>query len=192
MLQLKVIHASTREGRKGIGISKWIEQEAKKYPEFEVELVDLKELNLPFFDEPEHPRFGRYHHQHTKGWSAVVDAADAFIFVTPEYNHGMPATLKNALDYLSNEWHHKPVAMVGYGGISAGTRAIQQLKQVTSALKMTAFDGMLLAMPFQQISPEGNFGPTAENVAVAKTMFQELQRLGQGLKTLRPEALSMA
>lgn len=191
MLQLKIIHASTREGRKGMAISKWIEREAKKYPEFEAELVDLKELNLPFFDEPEHPRFRRYSHQHTKDWSHVIDAADALIFVTPEYNHGMPATLKNALDYLSSEWHHKPVAMVCYGGISAGTRAIQQLKQVTSALKMTAFDG-LLPMPFRQITVEDNFEPTAENIAVAKTMFLELQHLGHVLKVLRPEALSTA
>ena len=83
-------------------------------------------------DEPKHPRLREYEHQHTKDWSARVEAADAFVFVHPEYNYGITAPLKNALDYLSQEWNYKPLGLVSYGGVSAGTRAAQMIKQVAT------------------------------------------------------------
>src|SRR5690349_23375285 len=87
-------------------------------------------------DEPKHPRFREYVHGHTRAWSETVDASDAFVFVMPEYNYGINAPLKNAIDYLHQEWHDKPVAFVSYGGIAAGTRAVQMTKQIVSAVKM--------------------------------------------------------
>ena len=138
MIQLKLITASTREGRKGPTVSAWVLELLKQYQDIEVEHLDLKVINLPFMDEPHHPRLGKYTHEHTKRWSRTIAAADAFIFVTPEYNYGFPATLKNAIDYLFREWQYKPVGMVSYGGIAAGTRCVQLLKPVLSALKMTA------------------------------------------------------
>ena len=122
MLSLKIIIASTREGRKGVPVADWIFAEAAKYPEFTTELIDLKKINLPFFDEPEHPRFKKYTKQTTKDWSAMIDPADAFIVVTPEYNYGYPATLKNAIDTVYQEWNNKPIAFVSYGGMAGGTR----------------------------------------------------------------------
>jgi NAD(P)H-dependent FMN reductase len=138
MIQLKLITASTREGRKGPIVSAWVLELLKQYQDIEVEHLDLKVINLPFMDEPHHPRLAKYTHEHTKRWSSTIAAADAFIFVTPEYNYGFPATLKNAVDYLFREWQYKPVGLVSYGGIAAGTRCVQLLKPVLSALKMTA------------------------------------------------------
>src|SRR3954467_897411 len=115
MLKLKIISATTRPGRKGPLVAAWITAIAKKYPDFEVELLDLGEINLPMMDEPLHPRLRKYQHEHTRKWSATIDDADAFVIVTAEYNFGMPAPLKNALDYLFQEWAYKPVGIVSYG-----------------------------------------------------------------------------
>jgi NAD(P)H-dependent FMN reductase len=129
MPKLHVILASTRPGRAGEPIADWFVERAAAHGAFDVELVDLAEVALPFMDEPNHPRLRRYTHEHTKAWSARVDSADAFVFVTPEYNYGLTAPLKNAIDYLHFEWQHKPVGFVSYGGVAAGTRAVQMLKQ---------------------------------------------------------------
>lgn len=136
MYNLKIITASTRPGRKGPALGEWIFETAKKHTEFSVELLDLATINLPFLDEPNHPRLQKYEKEHTKKWSATINDADAFIFVTPEYNFGYPAPLKNALDFLYNEWTYKPVAFVSYGGIAGGTRSVQAIKQVVTAMKM--------------------------------------------------------
>ena len=90
---LQVIAASTRPGRKGIAVARWIRQQAEQHGGFDVELIDLAEVGLPVFDEPNHPRLQQYTQQHTKDWSATVARGDAFIFVTPEYNHSLPGSL---------------------------------------------------------------------------------------------------
>ena len=131
---LDVIICSTRPGRKGLAIAQWVDAVAHEHGGFEVELVDLAEVNLPLFDEPNHPMLATYVHDHTKAWSATVAKADAFIFVMPEYNHSYNAALKNALDYLNREWANKAVGLVSYGGIAAGTRAVQAIKPVLGVL----------------------------------------------------------
>src|SRR5437868_85321 len=136
MTELKIIIASTREDRKGPAIASWIVDMAKKRSEFNTELLDLAELALPFLDEPNHPRLRQYTKEHTKNWSRIIDASDAFVFVMPEYNFGFNAPLKNAIDFLHNEWLYRPVGFVSYGGIAGGTRAVQLLKPVLTALKM--------------------------------------------------------
>ena len=136
MYKLKIIVASTRPGRKGIAVAKWFFEIAKKHSEFDSTLLDLAEINLPFLDEPNHPRLQQYQHDHTKRWSAMINEADAFVIVTPEYNHGFPAPLKNALDFLLHEWAYKPVGFVAYGGIAGGTRSMQMLKPVLTGMKM--------------------------------------------------------
>lgn len=149
MIQVKVITASTRPGRKGPAITHWILELLKQFDAIQVEHLDLKEINLPFLDEPHHPRLKKYIHEHTIQWSKTIEGADAFIFVTPEYNFGFPATLKNALDFLFEEWHYKPVGIVSYGGLSAGTRAAQMLKQIITTLKMMPLTESV-AIPFLQ------------------------------------------
>lgn len=185
MIQLKIIIASTRPGRKGPAIANWVFETAKKHSTFETELIDLAQLNLPFMDEPDHPSLQQYTKQHTKDWSEKINGADAFIFVTPEYNYGMPAPLKNAIDYLVKEWAYKPVAFVGYGGIAGGTRSIQQLKQVVQMLRMFAFDGLILPNFVKQINEEGGFAATEANEKAAGVMFAELAKLHETLKALR-------
>src|SRR5581483_12264670 len=124
---LQIFIASTRPGRVGLPVAEWFRGHADAHGGFAIDLVDLATLQLPFLDEPNHPRLRRYTKQHTMDWSARVDAADAFVFVMPEYNYGFNAPLKNAIDYLHHEWQYKPVGFVSYGGVAAGTRAVQMI-----------------------------------------------------------------
>ncbi len=146
---LQIVIASTRPGRAGPSIAAWFTEIARAHGGFEVEVVDLKEVDLPLFDEPNHPMRHEYVHDHTKAWSEVVARADAFVIVMPEYNHSFTAAIKNAIDYLHHEWAYKPVAFVSYGGVAAGTRAVQALKPTVSALKMMPI-GESINIPFFQ------------------------------------------
>ncbi|WP_316821323.1 NAD(P)H-dependent oxidoreductase [Pedobacter gandavensis] len=176
MYQLKVIVASTRPGRKGPAIAKWFMDMLHEQSEFEVELIDLKELNLPFMDEPEPPRLRKYQHEHTKAWSRKIEAADAFVFVTPEYNFGFPATLKNALDFLYQEWTFKPVGFVSYGGMAGGTRAVQMLKQVVTSMKMVPLlEAVHISYFTKYINEEEQFIGDEGHVRMANGMLKELQ-----------------
>src|SRR5690606_20204524 len=118
MYQLKIISSTVRPGRKGPLITQWIAEKARQNENFAVEVLDLHEIDLPLMDEAFHPRLKKYEKEHTKRWSAKIDAADAFIFVTGEYDHNYPAPLRNALEFLYNEWCYKPAGIVSYGGVS--------------------------------------------------------------------------
>jgi len=133
---LTLIIASTRPGRAGFAIAMWFNELAQAYGSFEVEVVDLAELDLPLYNEPHQPITRRYEFEHTKHWSAIVERSDAFVFVMPEYNHSYNAALKNALDYLYHEWRDKPVGLVSYGGGALGARAIEAIKPVLTALQL--------------------------------------------------------
>jgi NAD(P)H-dependent FMN reductase len=187
MAKLEIIIASTRPGRVGPTVARWIDGAAREHGGFEeVELVDLAEVNLPFMNEPHHPRLGQYTHQHTRDWSAKVSEADAFVFVMPEYNYGYSAELKNAIDYLHQEWRYKPVGLVSYGGVSAGTRAAQMIKQVVTTLKMTpVFEAVSIPFVHQLIDEEEGLVPNDVMVASAKAMFDELVRVSDALRPLR-------
>jgi NAD(P)H-dependent FMN reductase len=170
----------------GLKIGEWIESEVVAHGGFdEIELVDLAEVDLPFMNEPNHPRLGQYTHQHTKDWSTKIAEADAFLFVMPEYNYGYNAELKNAIDYLHNEWHYKPVGLVSYGGVSAGTRAAQMIKQVVTTLRMTPiFEAV--SIPFvQQFIIDGKVVPNDVMTTSAKAMLDELVRVNTTLLALR-------
>jgi NAD(P)H-dependent FMN reductase len=138
---LQVIAASTREGRKGIAVAHWLRRVAEAHDGFDVELVDLADVGLPLLDEPNQPWLAQYRREHTRGWSAIVSRAEAFVFVTPEYNHSFPASLKNALDFLHREWAYKPAGVVSYGGRAGGVRAAEALKLVLIALSMIPASG---------------------------------------------------
>lgn len=186
---LQVVVASTRPGRVGLPVAEWFRDRAVAHGAFDVELVDLAKVNLPFFDEPHHPRLRQYVHEHTRAWSATVERADAFVFVTPEYNYGFPAPLKNALDYLHHEWAYKPAGFVSYGGVAAGTRAVQMLKQVVTTLKMLPVTEAV-AIPFisQLLDEEQRVRPNDVMTAAADTMLTELARLSATLQALRVPA----
>jgi NAD(P)H-dependent FMN reductase len=184
--KLLIVIASTRPGRVGLPVGRWFEAHARAHGAFEVEVADLAEIALPFMDEPNHPRLRQYTHKHTKDWSATVDAADAFALVMPEYNYGFTAPLKNAIDYLHMEWVYKPVGLVSYGGISAGTRAAQMIKQVLSTLKMYPLPEAV-SIPFvaKFIDDEGVLQPNEVMEQAATAMLDETLRMVGALKGLR-------
>jgi NAD(P)H-dependent FMN reductase len=188
--KLAIIIASTRPGRIGLPVGQWVDVQAREHAGFdEIELIDLAELNLPFMDEPNHPRLGKYTHQHTIDWSAKVGGTDAFVFVLPEYNYGYTAPLKNAIDYLHTEWQYKPVGLVSYGGIGAGVRAAQMLKQVLTTVRMTpTFEAVAIPFVHQFIDEEENFVPNDVLTASSKAMFEELARVSEALRPLREGA----
>jgi NAD(P)H-dependent FMN reductase len=189
MPRLQIIIASTRPGRVGLPVARWFEAQARAHGAFEVEVVDLLERKLPFMDEPNHPRLAQYTHQHTKDWSAAVQAADAFVFVTPEYNYGLTAPLKNAIDFLHSEWQYKPVGFVSYGGVAGGTRAVQMLKQVVTTLKMTPlFEAVTITYVARFIDDEGEFVPDETLEQSVKPMLDELLRVSRALAVLRAPA----
>jgi NAD(P)H-dependent FMN reductase len=184
--RLQIILCSTRPGRVGEPVARWFEQRARECGAFDVEVVDLGEVSLPFMDEPHHPRLGRYVHEHTKAWSARVDAADAFVFVMPEYNYGFNAPLKNAIDYLNREWMYKPVGFVSYGGVSGGTRAMQMVKQVITAVKMTAvYESVSIPFVRELLDDDQTLSANESMDAAAADMLGELQRLEKALRPLR-------
>lgn len=188
-LRLMVIIGSTRPGRVGPAVANWFARRVEEDGRFELDLVDLAELALPFMDEPNHPRLQKYTHPHTIAWAARVEAADAVVFVTPEYNHGFPAPLKNAIDYLQIEWGHKAAGFISYGGVSAGTRAVQMLKQVVVALRMMPATAAV-PIPFiaRKIDADGQFQadqPLEDSVAA---MLPEMERIARALRTLRVSA----
>ena len=174
---LQIIVASTRPGRVGEPLARWFGEYAREYEAFDVEIVDLAEVDLPMFAEPEHPRFGRYVLDSTKAFSATIARADAFAIVHPEYNHSYNAALKNALDHLNTEWARKPVTLIGYGGVAAGARAAEALVPVLAALQMVVAGTVPIPFAGQRISGEGDarvFDPAPETEAGAKVALDGL------------------
>src|ERR1700758_2960978 len=136
MPTLQIVIASTRPGRVGLPVAEWFIAHATAHGGFDLDVAALAEIALPLLDEPNHPRLRQYTKPHTLAWSERVDAADAFAFVTPEYNYGPSPALINAISYLNQEWRYKPAGFVSYGGISAGTRGVQVAKQIITTLKV--------------------------------------------------------
>ena len=186
MPKLLIIIASTRPGRVGLPVGRWFRDQAVRHGGFEVDVADLAEVNLPFLDEPHHPRLRKYTQEHTKEWSARVDGADTFVFVMPEYNFGYTAPLKNAIDYLFHEWSHKPVGLVSYGGVAGGTRAQQLLKPVLAYLRMVpAVESVIIPFVARFVNEQGEFHPEESAGKAAAAMLDELLRLHGALAPLR-------
>jgi NAD(P)H-dependent FMN reductase len=186
MYNLKIITTTTRPGRKGPILAAWMADVAKKFPDFNIEVIDLGVLNLPMMDEAAHPRFQKYEHAHSKKWSATIDGADAFIFITAEYNYSMTAPIKNAIDYLFNEWANKPAAFVSYGGASGGTRAVQMLKQTLTTLKVVPVtEAVVLPFFAAMINDDGAFVSNEGIDKSADVMLAELLRWTAMLKPAR-------
>lgn len=151
----------------------------------EIDFADLAEINLPFMDEPNHPVKRQYTKPHTIAWSERVDAADAFIFVTPEYNHSFSPALKNAFDFLNKEWWRKAVGFVSYGGVSAGTRGVTAFEPAFTTLGLVKA-GANVEIPFAaSMVADGVFTPTDKEIAILDKMVAELRELAEALKPLR-------
>ena len=189
MPQLMIVIASTRPGRGGWPVAQWFLKRASDDARFEIEVIDLIEFRLPLLDEPNHPRLRQYVNPHTHEWSKRVDAADAFVFVTPEYNHGYPASLKNAIDFLHHEWRYKPVGFVSYGGVAAGTRSVEQLQQVVTAVKLTPVIEQVNIPFYQQfIADDGEVHANEVMEQAVVAMLEQIVKLEALLRPVREEA----
>ncbi len=183
--RLHTVITSTRPGRIGPLIGKWFNDFAKKDGKFDANLVELADFNLPVYDEPQHPMRREYQHDHTKKWSQSVNAADAFVFVMPEYNYSPPPSFVNALDYVFWEWQYKPVAFVTYGGVSGGLRAAQPARLQASTLKMMPIpEGVALPNVFAQLK-DGKFEGNELNEQGAAASLNELHKWADALAPLR-------
>jgi NAD(P)H-dependent FMN reductase len=192
-LKLHIIIGSTRPGRAGPTIAKWVTDAARQQGAFDVELVDLADFKLPLLDEAAHPIMQQYQHAHTRRWAASVQAADAYIFVTPEYNYFPPASLVNALQVLNKEWNYKAAGVVSYGGISGGLRASQELRLLMSTVNMHALP-QVVPVPLypQHIGEEGVFQPNEAMTNGLNGLLAELQKWSGALQTLRPRVAQAA
>ncbi|HRO42392.1 MAG TPA: NAD(P)H-dependent oxidoreductase [Flavipsychrobacter sp.] len=186
MYKLKIINSTVRPGRKAPHVVKWIERLANTHSAFDVEVLDLAIINLPLMDEPNHPGLQKYQHEHTKKWSAKIEEADAYIFVTAEYNFNYPAPLRNALEYLFKEWNYKAAGIVSYGGVSAGTRAANGLRGDLTVYKIVPINEMV-NIPFfsKLINDKDEFVPTEQSEKAAHAMLNEIARWTKGLMTIR-------
>jgi NAD(P)H-dependent FMN reductase len=188
--RLNVIIASTRPRRVGDQVGAWFGAFARSRSAFDVHVVDLADVDLPMLDEPTSASDAQqYEHEHTRRWSAITAAADAFVVVTPEYNRGYPASIKNALDYLYVEWHHKPVAFVSYGMTSGGMRAAAQLTEVVTGLGMVPVPAGVVVHLREALDAGGILVPTARMVSAAADTLAELWRLTGVLTTIRVPAV---
>ncbi len=175
MTRLMIIVGSVRPGRIGLPIANWVRQVAEQ--RFDVDFVDLAELALPFMDEPNHPRLRQYTKAHTIAWSERVDAADAFILVTPEYNYSFSPALKNAIDFLNQEWWRKPYGFVSYGGVSSGTRGVVGLLPSLTGLGLVRVTANVeLSFAGARIS-DGVFTPGDKETAILAKELDEIEDL---------------
>lgn len=180
-----IIVGSVRPGRAGLPVAEWVKRAAEEHAGFAVDFVDLAELALPFMDEPNHPSKREYTQPHTLAWSERVDAADAFIFVTPEYNHSYSPVLKNAIDFLSQEWWRKPVGFVSYGGVSAGSRGVASIEPVLTTVGLVK-TGANVEIPFIGTRlADGAFQPNEKESAILGKVLAELDTLAEALKPTR-------
>jgi NAD(P)H-dependent FMN reductase len=185
MLNIAIIIGSTRPGRKGEAVARWVTEMAQKRSDAEFELVDLADFNLPLLDEPLPSHRGQYSKPHTIAWSQKINSFDGFVFVTPEYNHGTSAALKNAIDFLFIEWKDKAAGFVGYGGSGGGARAIENLKPIVGTLSMAAVSssvGISLITDFENFSV---IKPAAHREAEVNRMLDQVIAWSGALKTLR-------
>src|SRR5881296_2462563 len=173
MLRIAIIIGSTRPGRKGEAVAKWVYEIAQERSDVEFELVDIKDFNLPLLDEPMSPIMGQYTHQHTKTWSAKIASFDAYVFVTPEYNHGTSAALKNAIDFLYHEWVNKAAGFVSYGG-AGGARAVEQLRLVLAEVQIATVRNQVLLSLFTDFENFSVFKPAPQHEKSVNAMLEQV------------------
>lgn len=185
MYTLKVISSTVRPGRKGPIVAQWVVEKAQASGYFKVEFLDLGVVKLPLMDEKLHPSQQKYEHEHTKKWSAAIGEADAYIFVTAEYDHTYPAPLRNALEYLVHEWAYKAGGIVSYGGVSAGTRAANGLKLDLATKKIVPLFEMVNIPFFEKMITDGKLVSNEVMDKAIEVQFRELVKWTEGLKTIR-------
>jgi NAD(P)H-dependent FMN reductase len=185
-IKIAVILGSTRPGRNGEAVARWVYEIAKKRNDAEFEFIDIKDFNLPLLDEPVPPSQGQYSKEHTKVWSAKIDSFDGYIFVTAEYNHGIPGALKNAIDYLYKEWNNKAAGLVGYGS-AGGVRAVEQLRLVMAELQVADVRAQVAVSIITEFEDFRIFKPASYQEELVNNMLDQVISWGRALKFLRTQ-----
>jgi NAD(P)H-dependent FMN reductase len=184
MLKIGIILGSTRPGRNGEAVARWVQDIAAKRTDAEYQLIDIADFNLPLLDEPIPPSMGGYSKEHTKRWAATIGALDAYVFVTPEYNHSTSGALKNAIDFLYAEWNNKAAGFVSYGS-AGGARAVEHLRVIMAEVQIATVRAQVmlaLATDFENYSV---FKPHARHEAEVTAMLDQLVSWAGALKTIR-------
>ena len=184
MLRVAIILGSTRPGRNGEAVANWVFDNAKMRTDAEYELLDIADSNLPLLDEPIPPSQGHYSKDHTKRWAETIASFDAFVFVTPEYNHGINGALKNAIDFLFAEWNNKAAGFVSYGS-AYGVRAVEHLRGVCGEIKIADVRTQVMLSLYTDFENFSTFKPHARHLPVLNTMLDEVVSWGTAMKTVR-------
>ncbi|MBW6480487.1 MAG: NAD(P)H-dependent oxidoreductase [Bacteroidales bacterium] len=184
MIKIAIIIGSTKPGRNGEAVARWINEIAQKRNDAQFELIDIKDYNLPLLDEPVPPAMQQYSQPHTKVWSEKIKSFDAYVFVTPEYNHSTSGALKNAIDYLYAEWNNKAAGFVSYGSMG-GVRAVENLRLIMAELQIADVRAQVTFSLFTDFENFNAFKPALQKEADLNTMLDQLIAWGSALKTLR-------
>jgi NAD(P)H-dependent FMN reductase len=184
MLRVAIIIGSTRPGRKAEAVARWVHDIAVKRTDASFEVVDVAAFNLPLLDEPVPPVMNQYSKPHTKAWAAKIEVFDAFVFVTPEYNHSTSGALKNAIDFLFREWNDKAAGFVSYGG-AGGTRAVEHLRLVVAEIKIADVRSQVALSLYSDFESFTTFTPRPQQEAAVTAMLDDLVPWGEALKLMR-------
>jgi NAD(P)H-dependent FMN reductase len=184
MLNIGIITGSTRPGRVNEQVARWVFNLAGKRTDAKFELVDIQDFNLPLLDEPVPPSMGKYSKDHTKKWAAKIDTFDGFVFVTPEYNHGISGALKNAIDFLFKEWNNKAAGFVGYGS-AGGVRAVEHLRLVMAECQVATVRNQVALSLFSDFENYTTFKPDPRHEKSVGNLLDQLVAWSGAMKTLR-------
>lgn len=184
MLKIGIIVGSTRPGRNAVQVADWVYSIASQRKDAEFEIVDIYAYNLPLLDEPIPPLYGQYSKEHTKKWAEKIKSLDGFIFVTPEYNHGLTGALKNALDYLFTEWNNKAAGFVSYGS-AGGVRAVEHLRHIMGELMVADVRTQVALNLFNDFENFTKFNPNSHHEQTLNQMIDQILAWAGVLKTLR-------
>jgi NAD(P)H-dependent FMN reductase len=188
LTKIAIILGSTRPGRNGEAVAKWVLDKAAARSEATYELVDLADFPLPHLDEAMPPAYGQYANDHTKKWAAKIAEFDGYIFVTPEYNHSTSGVLKNAIDYLYSEWNNKAAGFVSYGS-AGGTRAVEHLRLVAAELKMATVRSQVAFSLHSDFENYSIFTPGAQHAAGVESLFEQVEEWAGVLAPLHSSEL---
>jgi NAD(P)H-dependent FMN reductase len=187
MIKVAIIVGSTRPGRKADAVARWVHDLAGRRGDAEYELVDVADYELPLLDEPVPPSLGKYSKAHTKRWAATIDRFDAFVFVTPEYNHSTSGALKNAIDYLYKEWNNKAAGFVGYGS-AGGVRAVEHLRLIMAEVQIADVRAQVALSLIHDFEHYTVFKPLPTHEGPLQKMLEQVVAWGTALRSVRTGA----
>ena len=194
MTKIAVITGTTRPGRVNLDVAQWVLEQASRRSDAEFELVDIADWNLPLLDEAMPAGFQQYANPHTQSWAAKIAEFDGYIFVTPEYNHSISGSLKNAIDYLSVEWNNKAAGFVSYGSLG-GARAVEHLRGIASELQVAHVRNQVTILPVHRLRKTSRslFSPTAQQLPRRlDPMLDQLLPWTRAMQSLREEAVPVS